>query len=379
MPLGYAGKWEHIQNIPAEKSKVCKLKKSLYGLKQAPRQWFTKLSSALLSFGYVQSKADYSLFTKKYDSQFTDVLCYVDDLLITGSSSVHIQQLKDNLKSFFHMKDLGELSYFLGLEVSKTDQWVFISQKKYTVDILKENGVLNSRPYKLLLDPNAKLQADVGTPMSDPEVYRRLIGQLIYLTVTRPDICYSVQLLSQFIQSPTSVHFQAAKHLLKYLLNAPSQGVLLAKNSSVQLKAYCDSDWASCPMTRRSTTCYCILLGDSPISWKSKKQGVVSRSSAEAEYRAMALTCCEVTWLVSLLKDLGLTDLGPVELHCDNQAALHISANRVFHACYFVRDQIKSGLIKPFYVHIKSQLADVFTKIVTVDQHNKLLGKLGVR
>ena len=154
----------------------------------------------------------------------------------------------------------------------------------------------------------------MGTPLPDPEVYRRFIGKLIYLTVTRPDICYSVQLLSQFMQSPTSVHMQAVKHLLRYLLNAPSQGILLAKDSVVELKAYCDYDWARFPMTRRSTTGYCILLGNSPLSWKSKKQAVVSRSSAEAEYRSMALTCCEVTWLVTLLKELGIKGLEPLDL-----------------------------------------------------------------
>ncbi|GJV70209.1 cysteine-rich receptor-like protein kinase 8 [Tanacetum coccineum] len=173
-----------------------------------------------------------------------------------------------------------------------------------------------------------KLQVDVETPLTDPEVYRRSIGQLIYLTITRPDICYTVQILSQFMQSPTS--------------------------------AYCDSDWASCLMTRRSTT--------------------------EAEYRAMALTCCEVTWLVNLFKDLRIIDLEPVDLHCDNQAALYIVANPVFHArtkhievdCHFVRDLMKAGKINPSYIYTKSQLADIFTKVVTVEQHNKLLSKLEV-
>ncbi|GJX67692.1 retrovirus-related pol polyprotein from transposon TNT 1-94 [Tanacetum coccineum] len=296
VPLGYTRQGKPVL---AEKfldpNLVCKLKKSLYGLKQAPRQWFAKLSSALLDFGY----------------------------------------------------NLGEVNYFLGLEASRTTQGIFISQHKYTKELLKEGGVLNNKPYKLPMDHNLKLQADAGTPLLDPEVYRRSIGQLIYLTVTRPDICYTVQLLSQFMQSPTSVHMQAVKHLLRYLLNSPGQGILLANNSVVELMAYCDSDWASCPMTRRSITGYCILLGDSPISWKSKKKVVVSRSSAEAEYRAMALTCCEVTWLVNLFKDLGIKYLEPADLHCDNQAALYIAANLVFHArtkhievdCHFVRDQ----------------------------------------
>ncbi|GJR80268.1 retrovirus-related pol polyprotein from transposon TNT 1-94 [Tanacetum coccineum] len=386
LPPGYIGKGECVQNVSNTSPYVCKLKKSLYGLKQAPRQWFFKLSQALLSFGYQQSKADYSLFTKKDTSSFTAILVYVDDLLITGSDSSQIQKLKDQLSTTFHMKDLGPLNYFLGIEVTRADQGIFISQKKYALDLLTEYGVLNAKPYKLPKDPNLKLQADVGSPLSDPEPYRRLIGKLIYLTVTRPDICYTVQLLSQFMQNPTSIHMQAAKHLLRYLLNSPGQGVVLTHKSAAHLTAYCDSDWASCPMSRRSTTGYCILLGDSPISWKSKKQAVVARSSAEAEYRAMALTCCEVTWVVSLLKDLGLSDLGPVDLHCDNQAALHIAANPVFHArtkhievdCHFVRDQIKAGLIRPSYVNTKLQLADVFTKVVSVDQHKILLSKLGV-
>lgn len=314
MPQGYVGQGENVKDGVPKQNLVSKLKKSLYGLKQAPRQWFAKLSSALLSFGYTQSKADYSLFVKSNSKSFTAVLVYVDDLLITGSSAEEIKVLKSQLSSQFHMKDLGELNYFLGLEVCRSEQGIFISQKKYILDLLKENGLSNARPYKLPMDPHVKLQADMGTPLLDQEVYRRLIGKLIYLTITRPDICFTVQLLSQFMQNPTSVHMQAAKHLLRYLLSAPGQGILLASSSAAQLTAYCDSDWASCPMTRRSTTGYCILLGQSPISWKSKKQGVVSRSSAEAEYRAMALTCCEVTWLVALLKDLGISNLGPVDL-----------------------------------------------------------------
>ncbi|GKA92745.1 RmlC-like cupins superfamily protein [Tanacetum coccineum] len=276
------------------------------------------------------SKTYYSLFVKKEGTSFTVVLVYVDELLITGNDESQINSLKAQLSSVFHMKDLGELNYFLGLEVCKSSQGIFISQHKYTKELLKEGGVLNNKPYKLPMEPNLKLQADVGTPLQDPE----------------------------FMQSPTFVDMQAVKHLLRYLLNSPGQGILLTHDSAVQLKAYCDSDWASCPMTRRSTTGYCVLLGDSPISWKSKKQTVVSRSSAETEYRAMAMTCCEVTWLVNLFKDLGIKDIEHVDLFCDNQAALYIAANPVFHAitkhievdCHYVRDQLKAGKIKPTYV-----------------------------
>nr|GEX33766.1 putative reverse transcriptase domain-containing protein [Tanacetum cinerariifolium] len=247
------------------------------------------------------------------------------------------------------VRSLLAIAAVKGLEVFKSSQGIFISQHKYTKELLKEWGVLNNKPYKLPMEPNLKLQANVGTPLQDPEVYRRFIGKLIYLTVTRPDICYIVQLLRQ--------------------------GILLAHDSAVQLKAYCDSDWASCPMTMRSTTGYCVLLGDSPISWKSKKQVVVSRYSVEVEYRAMAITCCEVTWLVNLFKDLGIKDMEPVELFCD---VFHARTKHSEVDCHYVRDQLKAGKIKPSNVHTKSQLADVITKLVSVDQHTKLLSKLRV-
>ncbi|GJX46110.1 retrovirus-related pol polyprotein from transposon TNT 1-94 [Tanacetum coccineum] len=357
MPQGYVSKGEKVQDTSF--TLVCRLKKSLYGLKHVPRKWFAKLSSTLLSFGQVQYKA---LFIKSDTSSFTAVLVYVDDLLITGSSQTKIQNLKSQLSSHFHMKDLGELNYFLGLEICKGDQGIFVSQKKYALDLLKEPGLSNAKAYKMPMDSDVKLQADIGTPLPDPEVYKRYIGTLIYLTITRPDICYIVLLLSQFMQNPTSVHMQAVKHLLRYLLNSPGQGILLAHKSVVQLTAYCNSDWASCPMTRRSNTGYCILLGQSPVSWKSMKQRVVSRSLAEAEYRAMALTCCEVTWLVSLLKDLGLKDLGLVDLKCDNKSTIYIVANPLFHArtkhieidYHYVRDQNKRGEVIPSHVSTKS-------------------------
>ncbi|GJZ41736.1 transposon ty3-I gag-pol polyprotein [Tanacetum coccineum] len=203
-------------------------------------------------------------------------------------------------KSFYGLKQVprnrfAKLSSALLAFVTKADSGLFVSQTKYTLEMLQEAGIINNRPYKLLVDPNLNLQADVGTPLQDPKVYRRYIRKLIYLTITRPDICYTVQLLS----------------------------ILLTRHLKVQLTTYCNSDWASCPMTRRSTTWYCILLGNSPISWKSKKQGVVSRSSTEAEYREMAIT------------------------------SIHIAANPVFHArtkhikvdCRYIRDQNRIKLV----------------------------------
>ena len=283
------------------------------------------------------------------------------------------------------MEDLGDLRYFLGLEMVRTVQGLFVTQNKYVMDLIQEFDLVHSRPVRLPVDTKLKLTASSGTILSHPDKYRRLVGKLLYLTLTRPDVNYPVQLLSQFLQSPTTEHMKAALYVVRYLKNSPGQGILMAHNSAAQLIAFCDSDWANCPDTRRSPTSYCILLGNSPVSWKTKKQSVVSRSSAEAEYRSMAVTCCEVTWLLSLLQDLGLRNLTPVTLKCDNQAALFIAANPVFREhtkhidinCHYVRDQFQAGVIQPSYVHTSQQLADLFTKALPIAQHQKLLAKLG--
>lgn len=221
-------------------------------------------------------------------------------------------------------------------------------------------------------------------PLSNPTIYQRLLSKLIYLTITRPDIAFSVQLLSQFMQSPTTVHYQAAKKILRYLAGTTSQGILLASSSAARPQSYCDSDWASCPITRNSTTGFRIFFGDSPVSWKAKKQTVFSKSSAEAEYRAMAITTCEITWLKNLLKDLGPNDLPPAILHYDDQAALAIAVNPVLHEkmknvgidCHYVRDEIKTGNIITRKVSSADQVTNIFTKILPVQLHEAHVHKL---
>ena len=390
LPAGYHGFGSRISASEGELKQhshnlVCKLKKALYGLKQAPRLWFDKLKLALKNGGYQQSKADYSLFTLTVKDSITLILVYVDDLLITGSCEVQIGQLKSLLCEQFHMKDIGPASYFLGLEIAKTADGLFVSQRKYIQDLLKSYGMTKVAPLKLPMDTHIKLTADKGDLLPNPHIFQRLMGKLIYLTITRPDLAFPVQNLAQFMHSPTTVHMQAAKRILRYLKGNSDQGILFASSSAAQLTAYCDSDWASCPTTRKSTTGFCIFLGNSPISWKTKKQSVVSRSSAEAEYRAMALTSCEITWLATLLKDMGITDLPPTLLKCDNQAALSIAANPVLHErtkhieidCHYVRDKIASGEIVTQYVPSHAQIADLLTKQLSVKQHHHLHSKFG--
>jgi hypothetical protein len=218
------------------------------------------------------------------------------------------------------------------------------------------------------------------------ERYRRLVGRLVYLTITRPDLCYFVHILAQFMQAPLQIHYDAALRVVRYLKSNPGQGILLRSDSDVLLSGYCDSNWASCPLTRRSLTGYFVLLGCSPISWKTKKQHTISRSSIEAEYRSMAVVCCELTWLKTLLKSLGVSHSQPMQLFCDSQAALHIAGNPVFHErtkhievdCHFVRDLVQAGDVATSHIRTTEQLADIFTKALGKHQFHYLLGKLGI-
>lgn len=366
---------------------VCRMKKSLYGLKQAPRCWFAKLATALQDYGFKQSYFDYSLFTLTRGRIQINVLVYVDDMIIAGNDKVAMSIFKDYLGKCFKMKDLGVLKYFLGLEIARSSQGIFMSQRKYALDIISETGLFGAKPAEFPMEQNHKLALAEGQLLDDPEQYRRLIGRLIYLGVTRPDLAYSVHILSQFMQKPREDHWEAALRLVRYLKKNPGQGILLRADNNLSLEGWCDSDWASCPLTRRSLSGWFVLLGYSPVSWKTKKQPTVSRSSAEAEYRSMAAITCGLKWLKQLLGELGVSHAKGMRLYCDSQSALHIAQNPVFHErtkhievdCHFVRDAITEGLIVPSYVSTQVQLADIFTKALGKQQFEFLLCKLGVR
>lgn len=224
----------------ASKGKVCRLHKSLYGLKQAPRCWFAKLSQALKAYGFNQSVSDYSLFAYIRDGVSVYVLVYVDDLVITGSSPKAISDFKAYLGSCFHMKDLGILKYFLGIEVARSPEGIYLCQRKYTLDILEETGLLATKPSGFPIEQNHKLALADGPFLPDPAPYRRLVGRLIYLAVTRPDLAYSVHVLSQFMSQPCEEHWEAVLRVVRYLKGTPGQGILLRSACDLQLYGWCE-------------------------------------------------------------------------------------------------------------------------------------------
>ncbi|GJW19214.1 putative RNA-directed DNA polymerase [Tanacetum coccineum] len=370
-------------------TRVCRLKKSLYGLKQAPRQWNAKLTQTLIEHGFIQSKSDYSLFTKTDHNSFIALLVYVDDIIITGNDVGKIEKFKAYLNSKFKIKDLGKLKYFLGIEVIDTDKGLCLSQRKYCLDLLSDFGLLACKPSATPLEQNLVVSNEptsTDSVIDNVTEYQKLIGKLIYLTHTRPDISYSVHCLSQFMHKPLKSHLKIAFKVLRYLKNNPGMGIHIVKQPKVSLEAFVDADWAKCVVTRKSVTGFCISLNGSLVSWKSKKQNTLSKSSAEAEYRAMASVTSEIVWILKILKDLNWEQFMPVTMYCDSQAAIKIAANPVFHErtkhleidLHFVREKILSGVLRTQKIGSADQTADIFTKGLNKLQHNKLVNQMGL-
>ena len=246
--------------------KVCKLKKALYGLKQSPRAWFGKFSGRMKELGYLQSNGDHTLFRKHHGGKVTILLVYVDDIIITGNDEFGVSFLSSELAKAFEIKPLGRLRYFLGIEVAYSPQGIFISQHKYIMDLLKETKMNHCKPSAVPIDPNIKLGLCEEEPPVDKGQFQRLVGKLIYLNHTRPDIAFSVGVLSRFMNSPRKSHLEAAYKVLAYLKGSVGHGLLFKRHGGTTVTMYTDADWGGSPIDRRSTTGYCAFLGGNLIT-----------------------------------------------------------------------------------------------------------------
>lgn len=365
---------------------VCKLRRALYGLKQSPRAWFGRFSNFMKQIGFKQSDADHTLFVRNNGGRITTLIVYVDDMAVTGNDHDEIAKLQLLLAKEFELKDLGQLKYFLGIEVARSKAGISMSQRKYVLDLLAETGMMDCKPVQTPIEVNHKLMMHSDQVPTNKERYQRLVGKLIYLSHTRPDIAYAVSVVSRFMQSPSEDHMNAVYRILRYLKSSPGKGLFFGKNESKQVIGYTDADWGGDRTDGKSTSGYFTFVGGNLVTWRSKKQKVVARSSAEAKFRGMVHEICELLWIRRILKDLDIELKTPMNLYCDNEAAVKIANNPVQHDRtkhveidrHFIKDHLEKKTVELPHVTSKEQLADMLTKVVCGNVFNSSLGKLGI-
>lgn len=374
--------------IKGEEIKVYKLKKALYGLKQAPRAWYGEIDSYFIGQGFERSQNEPTLYIKvEGKTEILIVSLYVDDLVFTGSNESLIKKFKEEMMKKYEMSDLGLLHYFLGIEIIQNEDGIFISQKKYAKTILKKFGMegCNSVPTPLVV--NEKLQKEDGSKEVDASIYRSLVGSLLYLTATRPDIMYAASLLSRFMHKPTQIHFGTAKRVLRYIQGSMEYGIMFERNVVPKLYGFCDSDWGGSVDDSKSTSGYAFTLGTGVFSWQSKKQKTVALSTAEAEYVSASLATSQAIWLRSIMEDIGEKQGEPTLILCDNKSAIAMAKNPVFHnrtkhiarKHHFIRDAVEDKEIDVIYCRTEDQVADIFTKALPKDKFEYFRELLGVK
>ncbi|KAB2594606.1 hypothetical protein D8674_036786 [Pyrus ussuriensis x Pyrus communis] len=333
---------------------VCRLRKSLYGLKQSPRAWFGRFTQAMRKNGYYQSHSDHTFSVKRRN----------DDMIITGDDLDEIIKLEKNLSAEFEMKGLGDLKYFLGVEET------CMLGKPVDTPIM-EKHYLGVYPDQEPVDKGR---------------YQKLVRRLVYLAHTHPDIAYAVSVVSQFMHSPSVDHMPAVMRILAYLKSAPGKGILYKNSSHLRMKGFTDADWASDVIDSCFTSGYFTFVGGNLVTWRSKKQNVVSRSLAEAEFRGMAHGICEVLWLHKLLGGLGFKANEAISLYCDNKSAREIVENLVQHDRtkhvevdrHFIKEKLEKKIVSILFVNSEEQLADILTHAVCSRVFGDSLVKLGM-
>jgi histone deacetylase 1/2 len=314
------------------------------------------------------------------------VLVYVDDIIVTSSSDYAITTLVRDLNKNFAIKDLGELHYFVGIEVKKINNGLLLIQEKYAIDILDKAVMRDCKAAPTPLSSSEPLSLSASTPLGadDSTKFRSMVGGLQYLTLNWPDVSFSVNKICQYLHAPTMEHWTATKRILRYVNDTLKLGISIIQSYSTFLSAFSDANWAGCLDDRRSTGGFAILIGPNLVSWSARKHATVSRSSTEAEYKSLANATAELIWVEALLKELGVKLKEKPSLWCDNLCATYLSANLVFHACtkhieidfHFVKERVGNNLLATRFISSADQVVDGLTKALPV---NRLRLREGVR
>ncbi|GJR43006.1 putative ribonuclease H-like domain-containing protein [Tanacetum coccineum] len=354
---------------PDHPKKVYKVVKALYGLHQAPRAWYATLSTFLEEHGYRRGTIDKTLFIKKDKKDIMLVQVYVDDIIFGSTRKSWCDEFEALMKGRFQMSSMGELIFFLGLQVKQKTDGIFISQDKYVADMLKKFDLASVKTAITPMETKMALTKDEEADDVDVHLYRSMIGSLMYLTASRPDIMFAVCVCSRFQVTPKTSHLNAVKRIFKYLKGKPNLGLWYPRESSFDLEAFSDSDYAGANLDRKSTTGGCQFLGSRLISWQCKKQTIVATSTTEAEYVAAASCCGQVLWIQNQMLDYGFNFMN-TKIHIDNESTICIVKNPVYHSKtkhieirhHFIRDSYEKKLIRVEKIHTDFNVADLLTK-----------------
>ncbi|GJX45511.1 retrovirus-related pol polyprotein from transposon TNT 1-94, partial [Tanacetum coccineum] len=371
---------------PDNPNHVYKLKKALYGLKQAPRAWYDMLSSFLISQDFSKGSVDPTLFIRKEGKELLLVQVYVDDIIFAASTPELCDLFAKIMCSKFKMSMMGKILFFLGLQISQSPRGIFINQSKYALESLKKYGFDSCDPVDTPMVEKSKLDEDKEGKAVDPSHYRGMIGTLLYLTASRPDLQFAICMCARYQARPTEKHLHAVKRIFRYLRGTVNGGLWYPKDSSIALTAFADADHAGCQDTRRSTSGSMQFLGDRLVSWSSKRQKSDAISSTEAEYIALSGCCAQVLWMRSQLTDYGF-GFNKIPMYYNNKSAIALCCNNVQHSrskhidirFHFIKEHVENGVIELYFVNTKYQLADIFTKALGRERIEFLINKLGMR
>ncbi|WJX24547.1 hypothetical protein P8452_13641 [Trifolium repens] len=354
---------------------VYKLKKSLYGLKQAPRAWYERLSNFLLENGFQKGQIDNTLFRKTSKKDILIIQIYVDDIIFGSTNASLCKSFSKLMQDEFEMSMIGELKFFLGIQINQGKDGTYIHQSKYTKELLKKFNLEDCKIMSTPMHPSSSLSKEEIGSKVDQKLYRGMIGSLLYLTASRPDILYSVCLCARFQSDPREPHLTAVKRIFRYLKGTTNLGLLYKKSLDSKLVGFCDADYAGDKIERKSTSGNCQFIGENLISWASKRQTTIALSTAEAEYISAAKCCTQLLWMKYQLEDYNIAE-SSIPLYCDNTAAIHLSKNPILHSRakhieikhHFIRDHVQKGTIDIQFIDTEHQWADIFTKPLAIER-----------